>query len=1244
MVPRQEDFRVPQSAVRDAGGGFSLVSTISLLALLTVVMLGMLSLSVITVRSSSQSSHDLEARTNARLAMMMALGELQKHLGPDQRVSAPAALLDSDPDSPSIDGVRHPHWVGVWSHLDEDGNSLWVRDDINGGLKDRRDLENWDREKESISYLVSGNEGGRKSASNFRQPLGPDSDLSKPVRMVGPGSLGDDQERLREGGVDVERVPVASDGKGGHYAYWVGDLGTRANIATPNRHETSPDDELGDLFEVMTSQEANSEVMSAGGEPPQRIEENRKDALVSARQVDLLDRSAKTWREAHFHDLTVHSRSVLADVKNGGLKRDLTAYFQSIGAINGEGTKWTQGISDEDNIIGPANPEAARSEELVWANTRHRFTSPKFGLLRKWALLSQGVPQGDAGVQAIVPKPEPRPRNIDLEGQASANLKPASIASLDAPNLMPVLVEGSMYSVVSWHRNPPGSIFLFNIRLHAYPRVVLWNCYNVELTVEDLMVLLHVNGRKEMATEGIRVDRFTGRPISAGLWYWIWFVGGRSNELHPGQSILDSNLYKDPYIGSFYFALEKTTLGPGECLVFTPDKAAEYDNNALEKNTLSASVAPDPDLNYYFTASELDGGMNFYPTTYWFVGTDAENERGWNIKNQADDFRMMLKDRGSESGITPQSFDLLPQVSYVSCSMQFGAGREPRFAWSRNSRETMYETDLATARWLPRLGQPSRPIPNVRTRDGYRLRWFQEHPSNLLNSGELKDEPHFDTAHLANWNPRASYSFRTPWDNLAGEIARTGSGPWFFGSYTRDLFDQAVSWNDMMPVPRDGRFHGNPFGQPIEGRQRNILFDVPRRGTGVMSLAQLQHAKLSEFSWHPAYAVGQSLVDPRVGTASSAPEFESESEEAVTGWDSAHLGWSPDGERSGGREQWARFGRALAQNYAETDHLVYDLSYEANHNLWDSFFLSTGSKTEKRRFLDDPVNEALPNGRHVLADRTRDLAGPEELSDFHRAAYHLLLHGGFNVNSTSVEAWKALLAATRNSGYASPDHTPFPRVINPPDVELLDGAADDPAAWSGFRSLSDPELELLASEIVREVKARGPFLTLADFVNRRLVKRKSDQAGHQGALQAAIEAAGLNADFEIVYPLENEESLDDYQHPDNIKDPTRLEQSLKPASKAWGAPGYLTQGDLLQVVGPALTARSDTFMIRAYGDSVDENGAILARAWCEVVVQRTPVPVNPTRLGLNPDLTDEKNDFGRRFAIQSFRWLNPGEI
>ena len=147
-----------------------------------------------------------------------------------------------------------------------------------------------------------------------------------------------------------------------------------------------------------------------------------------------------------------------------------------------------------------------------------------------------------------------------------------------------------------------------------------------------------------------------------------------------------------------------------------------------------------------------------------------------------------------------------------------------------------------------------------------------------------------------------------------------------------------------------------------------------------------------------------------------------------------------------------------------------------------------------------------------------------------------------------------------------------------------------------------------------------------------------------GALQAAIESAGLNTDLRDYYPLDNNEPLPDYGHPDNLPDATRMEQTLKPASKAWGATTYLTQADVLQVIGPVLAARSDSFIVRAYGDSIDTGGTVRARAFCEAVVQRVPEPLDPDASGLNPRLAGETGDFGRRFIITSFRWLAPEEL
>ena len=61
---------------KESNRGFTLIITISLLVLLTLVAIGLLSLSSVTIRGSAQQAKASEARANARMALMMAIGEL----------------------------------------------------------------------------------------------------------------------------------------------------------------------------------------------------------------------------------------------------------------------------------------------------------------------------------------------------------------------------------------------------------------------------------------------------------------------------------------------------------------------------------------------------------------------------------------------------------------------------------------------------------------------------------------------------------------------------------------------------------------------------------------------------------------------------------------------------------------------------------------------------------------------------------------------------------------------------------------------------------------------------------------------------------------------------------------------------------------------------------------------------------------------------------------------------------------
>jgi hypothetical protein len=127
----------------------------------------------------------------------------------------------------------------------------------------------------------------------------------------------------------------------------------------------------------------------------------------------------------------------------------------------------------------------------------------------------------------------------------------------------------------------------------------------------------------------------------------------------------------------------------------------------------------------------------------------------------------------------------------------------------------------------------------------------------------------------------------------------------------------------------------------------------------------------------------------------------------------------------------------------------------------------------------------LPDGA-LAADVVTALAADD---GYKKMAAYSLIHGAFNVNSTSVAAWEAFLGGNRNlsvdyaqnGGSDSANGTPFPQGTSP---SAPGNGAD--TYWSGFSRLTDSQITRLAEEIVEEVKLRGPFMSLADFVNHRV--------------------------------------------------------------------------------------------------------------------------------------------------------------
>ena len=323
--------------------------------------------------------------------------------------------------------------------------------------------------------------------------------------------------------------------------------------------------------------------------------------------------------------------------------------------------------------------------------------------------------------------------------------------------------------------------------------------------------------------------------------------------------------------------------------------------------------------------------------------------------------------------------------------------------------------------------------------------------------------------------------------------------------------------------------------------------------------------------------------------------------------------------------------------------------------------------------------QPLPNWnlQVVDADDIATVRAEGELS-----SKHLLQAGGFNLNSTSVAAWRAMLAgvrcgepfqpadlensagdalgtqsspvatacesfnadATLGTGVPAPaffrfaqsaQETFFWRPAAGASVDKrqfsthafrlgVRGCNDSSASSSPVvasvtaQRLSTDQLEMLAAEIVRLIKARassgGPFRSLEEFLGSQA------GTGTPSLLEAAIDTAGINSDE--VKPLDH--------------------VALLPGG-GYGA-GFssltLTQADILTALAPYLRTRSDTFTIRAYGEALNPVTAeVTGKAWLEATAQRFPEVAEAGDNSVQPT-----GIFGRRFKIISFRWLTSSDI
>ncbi len=267
-----------------------------------------------------------------------------------------------------------------------------------------------------------------------------------------------------------------------------------------------------------------------------------------------------------------------------------------------------------------------------------------------------------------------------------------------------------------------------------------------------------------------------------------------------------------------------------------------------------------------------------------------------------------------------------------------------------------------------------------------------------------------------------------------------------------------------------------------------------------------------------------------------------------------------------------------------------------------------------------------------------------------QSSKHLLQGGSFSLNSTNTSAWMAVLRSVRLPSQLS--------------FNYLDASSSTGTAADTMTSFQSPDVRFFRfSQSAQEVykaddnypQSTGSSSTTGPVINTHLYRRgmRTLTGAQVTALAKAIATAIAAHHATNAAPFR---SLEDFLAPMTPGGASLIEQAITDSgvnsSVAEFSSQWLTQGDIMTALAPVLFPRSDTFVIRTYGEAVNPTtGVTEGRAWCEATVQRVPeyfdssattgdqAEVAPAALTSTLNQT-----FGRRFKIVSFRWLTRSDI
>ena len=1105
--------------------------------------------------------------------------------------------------------------------------------------------------------------------------------------LVGSGSVAPNpSEPSRIPAVVAALKPITS---GGRYAWWVGDEGVKARVDALDPYAfdlNTSGEELTDLqrnaLSGQSMQGTGIAAVSGFGDidlistPKLALDLSRVSSLS---QLELLDFTSAEMSKlellkSHFHDFSAYSQGIQTNVREGGLKTDLSLLFeQTTNNFDDSGSDFMESLASQGLIYSGA-PGSKATVPLIFVEPLPGvgdgvIYGPTVDLLRDYYRLYKGV-ASSASTDPVLPRSwvhtygpgkswflnpglanseqEAWIRSLGMHAWRKVGAKQStdsnhryervkvnefgegrSLTSLPVVRAtqgayLPYLSRFTViYSTVSI-LNGDGS---YDLDVVVQPFIAMHNPYNVSVRAPRMRFLQDLDRFEIIARRDNRDganEWGAGRPFRTG-------DPGASNDKFlgnvysslagsAGQQLENSALFVDPSDNApkvfgkrgkeLTYNLLETQYAPGEVKLFTPASVAAFNTREVDLEEFGGDYLPShgiylglPDVALYVDHD----GDSLTERQQLLQGVDA-----------TDDIMLQIV---MDNWVTMayEIYDAAAGHFNVAGSYMHATGAmagDGRLLQTLPQLQLEIESDY-TSLIVSADSYDASPVAHL----------VVDHFIKPVDYNEILGQANSLTAQQRTFpnfimsNPLAASFSHT------GMLRREAAG---FGDLMhtagfrvssasgipmQDLFDSdKATWGS-----NNGRF----------GEKHSVILEIP--SAPLQSIGQLQHASLNPSPYYPALSVGHSFRSPYLSDAALTSE---------SVYDNTNVG---------GQE-----------------FVLYDQNYLLNEAIWDSCFFSSiaprptdssysavSPASAMDPFLSDipAVIDGFVEGRSTLGNsRMSFLQGESSLAEARiamldpmQAAGHLSVKGAFNVNSTSVNAWAAFLAGYRQVAiqYYDVNQATYGQDTDMPGAAFLrhsmpagpavasDTDLNDSAAWAGFLRLTDEELEALAVSIVAEIIARAaargsaatpiPALSLADFVNRT-----PGQAGFEeaGTLQAAIDRTPINS---TRYSNESEFSTAVY----NANDSDYPDSQFTLNSSAT-APISLTQADILQAIGPAMSARSDTFRIRAYGESTNPAGDIV-RVWCEAVYQRGTDFVDPS-------------DYNRGFKQVSFRWLNPDEV